>query len=125
MRFPEEIPEDWRVDAQKLRPEIDAQATFTKMRCWLGANNTTTKTMQQWKTQFLGWIGREKKGFGHYAGNHRADRAPGLCGLQHKKHSRNRLQLQTPGSRCGGMSALGKDFSLSTLHLKSLRDFKA
>lgn len=74
VRFPEDIPEDWRVDAQKLRPEIDAQATFTKMRCWLGANNTTTKTMRQWKTQFLGWIGREKKGFGHYAGNHRADR---------------------------------------------------
>lgn len=75
VRFPEDIPEDWRVDAQKLRPEIDAQATFTKMRCWLGANNTTTKTMRQWKTQFLGWIGREKKGFEHYAGNHRSDRS--------------------------------------------------
>ena len=75
VRFPEDIPDDWRVDAQKLRPEIDAQATFTKMRCWLGANNTTTKTMRQWKTQFLGWIGREKKGFEHYAGNHRSDRS--------------------------------------------------
>ncbi|WP_444467246.1 helix-turn-helix domain-containing protein [Sutterella wadsworthensis] len=75
VRFPECIPDDWRVDAQKLRPEIDAQATFTKMRCWLGANNTTTKTVRQWKTQFLGWIGREKKGFGHYAGNHRSDRS--------------------------------------------------
>ena len=75
VRFPEGIPDDWRVDAQKLRPEIDAQATFTKMRCWLGANNTTTKTMRQWKTQFLGWIGREKKGFEHYAGNHRSDRS--------------------------------------------------
>lgn len=55
---PESLPDDWRDDALKARPDVDPEFVFKKYRARY-APTTNKKTMKGWRGDFMKWVGRE------------------------------------------------------------------
>lgn len=56
--FPDVLPDEWREDARKARPDIDPDYVFTKLKArYVGT--ATTKMMKTWRREYMNWIGRE------------------------------------------------------------------
>ena len=59
--FPTKLPEEWRLTALKVRPDVNPFTVFQKLRVRYGPT-TIKKTLGNWRRIFFNWLGSE---YGH------------------------------------------------------------
>lgn len=57
--FPDTLPDDWRLDAVKLRPDIDPELVFRKLRARY-LSSPKKKALYTWKREFMNWVAGER-----------------------------------------------------------------
>lgn len=59
--LPDEMPDDWRKKARKLRPEVQSPEVYRKLKTYMEINQPgLLLTWRNWRNRFLTWVGREK-----------------------------------------------------------------
>ena len=56
--FPDKLPDEWRETAKTIRPDVNPEFVFNKVRARF-AGTSNKKTLGNWRKIFLDWIGRE------------------------------------------------------------------
>ena len=56
--IPDQLPDEWRKTALTIRPDVNPEFVFNKVRARF-AGTSNKKTLGNWRKIFLDWIGRE------------------------------------------------------------------